>query len=64
MSRFMFSAIERVIIDWFEANGVDVGEADGDWQISIENVSRANGAPLSLTELANAVTEVVMERTK
>ncbi len=48
----MFTEIERVIVDWCEANSIPVECRDGEWFMMSED----GDFPFSLTELANAVT--------
>ena len=48
----MFTEIERVIVDWCEANSIPVEHRNGEWfAVSTEEDFQAN-----LTELANAIT--------
>jgi hypothetical protein len=47
----MFREIERVIVDWCEANSIPVEHQDGEWFA----ISNEDDFQASLTALANAV---------
>ena len=46
-----FATVERIIVDWFEANGFEPDAQNGDWKVEIPETEIV----ISLTELAAAI---------